>query len=570
MATAQPKVVYRCVESHEPLSILSIELSPEAFVFDLVAAIKEETHCPSEVLRVYKFDQPLAGRPFPDRVREFDPRSKNSLDWTSQLSSYFGGPPNTDNLHIIIVRPSGVYKRSRSSSSDLPLQKRQKRIEELLPQKAPSTLAQPAVFKVEQEKNDLFDFNRPSRPDSIPITLLHLVFGQFVDDSMRLTPAAEDYNFAIALRDVMAQCYENEASRVDAFRRVFKEYYGIVLGQTGEPLSNSITDGNYRVKAFCAVTGQANNEIGSSNADPYLRAGIHYAHFVKSMKATLKGTVLPCLIVYCFGPWLGIAGAAYTGVVRQDVLTPVLPLIWEPRDEIMITSAARIFGALKTAISRLHSYYVVQLPLILSLESKLPGVEYPYPTVYRCLTTAVDISFRYIGVIPHKLIFKGLTSSEEPIIIKFTRRYSKQAHIYCADRGVSPRLRGYEEIPGAWHMVIMDMLDPALYFSLDDARDNLHEHLGLIQSTVEDMICSLHGGGFVHGDLRDANFLVAVGGLIDVKLIDFDWAGPVGEVRYPPNVNRVTVRRPAGVFDGELIEKEHDLTMIGFMFHNKS
>ena len=48
-------------------------------------------------------------------------------------------------------------------------------------------------------------------------------------------------------------------------------------------------------------------------------------------------------------------------------------------------------------------------------------------------------------------------------------------------------------------------------------------------------------------------------------LVDFDWAGKIGEVRYPSNINITGVEQPKGVFDGQLITVEHDLEMLGYL-----
>lgn len=45
----------------------------------------------------------------------------------------------------------------------------------------------------------------------------------------------------------------------------------------------------------------------------------------------------------------------------------------------------------------------------------------------------------------------------------------------------------------------------------------------------------MHGQGLVHGDLRFMNILCDVKG--NVMIVDFDWAGREGEVKYPHNVN---------------------------------
>jgi RIO-like serine/threonine protein kinase len=92
-------------------------------------------------------------------------------------------------------------------------------------------------------------------------------------------------------------------------------------------------------------------------------------------------------------------------------------------------------------------------------------------------------------------------------------------------------LRGFEEIPGGWFMIVMDRVDgnhsPLKESDLNDAMHGL----------ITDAVTSLHQAGFVHGDLRPSNVVRSndSGGIL---LLDFDWAGKIGEVRYPMNVNR--------------------------------
>jgi tRNA A-37 threonylcarbamoyl transferase component Bud32 len=68
----------------------------------------------------------------------------------------------------------------------------------------------------------------------------------------------------------------------------------------------------------------------------------------------------------------------------------------------------------------------------------------------------------------------------------------------------------------------------------------------------------LHDNGFVHGDIRGPNILIADGEGDEesrVKLLDFDWAGREGEVRYPYRLSQGLWVK--GVDDGELILREH-------------
>ncbi|KAF8646503.1 hypothetical protein AX16_007180 [Volvariella volvacea WC 439] len=97
-----------------------------------------------------------------------------------------------------------------------------------------------------------------------------------------------------------------------------------------------------------------------------------------------------------------------------------------------------------------------------------------------------------------------------------------------------------------------------------------HPSTSHLKDALTTFVRALHSKGFVHGDLRNVNVFVRddddTGTSTDFQLLDFDWAGRVGEVRYPINLNRKTVRRPDGAQDGKEITAEHDLQMLEYMF----
>ena len=89
------------------------------------------------------------------------------------------------------------------------------------------------------------------------------------------------------------------------------------------------------------------------------------------------------------------------------------------------------------------------------------------------------------------------------------------------------------------------------------------------EDKVTSVVRMLHQG-FVHGDVQQANILIDVELLtsddVKIRLIDFDWAGPIGEAKYPADVNKITMRRPDGVEGGGFITKQHDIEMASFLF----
>jgi hypothetical protein len=48
--------------------------------------------------------------------------------------------------------------------------------------------------------------------------------------------------------------------------------------------------------------------------------------------------------------------------------------------------------------------------------------------------------------------------------------------------------------------------------------------------------------------------------------LDFDWAGPDGEVKYPLNVDGINIKRHDEAYGGAVIRKEHDLVMAEHLF----
>ena len=66
-----------------------------------------------------------------------------------------------------------------------------------------------------------------------------------------------------------------------------------------------------------------------------------------------------------------------------------------------------------------------------------------------------------------------------------------------------------------------------------------------------------------HGDCRDANIMVrrADGGAFEVRFLDFDWAGPAHEARYPPFMSDA-VTWPSGATPGAPIMQAHDAELL--------
>jgi len=224
----------------------------------------------------------------------------------------------------------------------------------------------------------------------------------------------------------------------------------------------------------------------------------------------------------------------------------------------MRESLARHFGAFKTTIRSLEQCYdALENPTL--LENLDP--RFPDPHTYHSLETGTKVHFKYfLQIHEEKLLFFGKADDGQSICIKFVRRYSQAAHEKCAKMGIVPKLRGFEDIGAGWKMVIMDDLYEE-YKPFD--KNILPADTG---ERIRERLVELHLANFVHGDVRDVNIMIRKDGKSGFMLIDFDWSGAIGEVRYPININRVDFWRPDDVSDGMPIKSEHDMAMLDHIF----
>lgn len=271
------------------------------------------------------------------------------------------------------------------------------------------------------------------------------------------------------------------------------------------------------------------------------------------------------------GPYVAFFGAATTlTAIRVDVLTSVLPLFWHFDDDPMMDKAAKTFGAFKSAVVGLKSAYAAEATV-----PRHQSPEFPYPRYYTPieeLPQPVEFTIER-RLLPEKLLFQAMASgSAGTLLVKLTRRYSLPLHQLCASHGFAPAVLGYDRFPGGWIMVVMELYPHSEYIPLSlrappapHSPSNLPIN-DLLRPKVLGILNVIHAAGFVHGDIRDTNILVQhTDGKINLKLVDFDWGGREGEVRYSMRINRHTVKRPEGAVDGELITKEHDVYMADVM-----
>jgi hypothetical protein len=239
----------------------------------------------------------------------------------------------------------------------------------------------------------------------------------------------------------------------------------------------------------------------------------------------------------------------------------------------MKTMAVRTLAAFKAAVKKLKA-------LTTTTSKPLRGygtIICPYPRNY-VDSDGILQEFTYDKDQPsrERLIFYGTnTSGGARICVKFARRYSPHAHRFCASKGHAPQLIAFNPLPGGWNMIVMGVIDISFF----PFRAGSYQHfmpsipgILLMKESITTLIKGLHAKGYVHGDVRGANIFVQVpedheGTVIsNFMLVDFDWAGPVGETRYPLGVNQFDIYRPKNARGGNKILPDDDLAMLKSLF----
>ena len=188
---------------------------------------------------------------------------------------------------------------------------------------------------------------------------------------------------------------------------------------------------------------------------------------------------------------------------------------------------------------------------------------YPHPRAFIHRASGKLQVFTYETIMNGRsFLFTGKTAENKNICIKFVRRYGLDVHLWFARKGYAPELIAFDTLSDGWFMVVMDLLDKS-WIHLADVEDPP----GDLQHLIRSVLIQLHQEKMVHGDLRDTNIMVKSDEKLKFMVLDYDWAGTQGEVKYPLFVNTTRgLWRPSDVEDDVLISDRHDLAMVENMF----
>ncbi|CAA7270120.1 unnamed protein product [Cyclocybe aegerita] len=416
----------------------------------------------------------------------------------------------------------------------------------------------------------------PAETRAPPIQIYHPDFAHFWDDSTNtnLEVPPEVVRATARFMGKASGIYKNEDIRRFAIRSKLLDVLNCGMKKVVNLDSTSrngivITQALVMVEAAAIGIEEDKNEFGDGGSNPSTQAGLSYGRFwAQSNHAKIReNSCCPSFLIAIAGASIAILGAIWTDKIIVQRLTDY---IWLGHDTIFNDEAiyrnARILYALSRSLRRLDTFYKsLKIQPQPPVPEKLEPRYFPSINAYRGLDDTI-INFTFI--IPLELdsvctTFLAKTEGpvSEPIVVKFVRRYNKEAHQLLAAKGMAPKLRYCDKVgvrdgdPSYGHlrMIVMDFVDGETVEKAQTLPPTFHQQ-------IQDILTVLHQADYVFGDLRGPNVMITKNN--EVVFIDFDMVGKHGESTYPIMMSP-SIQWADGVADGlRVMMKEHDLEML--------
>ncbi|KZT06278.1 uncharacterized protein LAESUDRAFT_700627 [Laetiporus sulphureus 93-53] len=314
-------------------------------------------------------------------------------------------------------------------------------------------------------------------------------------------------------------------------------------------------------------------ELGKSG-DAIVQAQFYYRVYWGKREPLLDRSFSPTFLIGLTGPYMSISGAIWTtDIIVQPLLKRLCWLAPPPLiSDFDIEPVARIFAALREGLRSLQERY--RQTALLNFENRF----YPLATSFTYFNKKVSFKYKqylksgdascsaFLAMLDDTdAIFDEENQAfaiDMPVVVKFVERYGKDAHELLAKEGLAPKLYYCDDIwqddpianagCGPRRMVVMEYIKGRAATEMDCAihRERLSRAVDL-----------LHNNQMVHGDFRLPNIMATDNPRARLKILDFDWAGKQGVVKYPMRLSQVVEWEPS-VADLALIEYKHDRFML--------
>jgi hypothetical protein len=167
----------------------------------------------------------------------------------------------------------------------------------------PSQQGQTPAFEEMQKTNLFIACGWPlDQEGNVPLTLLHPVFGQFVNDCQKTRLMAADYNIAKVLREKMCAFYSNEGECLKEICKALQEY-GIAVHPGPIAETKQKTDGHICTCDGSILIIELKNEIGWKGAEPSLQLALYFWVFCHELGLFGDDSHHPRFVIFVVGLW---------------------------------------------------------------------------------------------------------------------------------------------------------------------------------------------------------------------------------------------------------------------------
>ena len=239
-------------------------------------------------------------------------------------------------------------------------------------------------------------------------------------------------------------------------------------------------------------------------------------------------------------------------------------------DDQQVLHVARRLNALRLSLADLRKFYS-------NLHASNPISGFIHPRFCPSITSYRDehgliVKFKYAKPLERDatcvMYLAVREDTNEPIVVKFVRRYGLSAHRWMAGKGLAPNLICHSQLGDGYDnlaIVIMEYIDGQTLAGIYGTEPLPEDVVRGVHKALE----VLGNGGFVFGDLRRPNVMISKGGgpaEERIRFIDFDWAGYEGQdLRYPFHLaEHITKCRGQ---DYGVIQREHQEKMLEELIH---
>ncbi|CAJ0925046.1 15989_t:CDS:2 [Entrophospora sp. SA101] len=362
---------------------------------------------------------------------------------------------------------------------------------------------------------------RPTGKFDIPLTLCHPVFEKFMLDCESTSFDDERKEKIFKLACAMGDTYDSENDREKEFENKLNNFLGYNIDGKDRKKRNCNEEVRFDAlvkleyskseKDALLVGFEYKNE--SSKVDPYVQISTYYQEYVVQHAEDDEDLILnTCL-------------PSENLIVRPDFF------------ESWINQLTRIFCSLHEAIKTLEKYYS---ECLLVPEKKIDRNVGRFPWIRSYTKDSLVVSFQYkkrcVDIL-QSLVYLVEKNDDTKHIVKFSGTYGYDAHSFCAEHQIAPKIIHYSDINSGYKFIVMEYLDG-------------YETINSLFSKVK------------KEDLKEIKNSIKVADRWVIKIIDFEWAGPEGKIRYPYVTMNPKIKWHNEVKPGNLIRKSHDIHLL--------